>query len=179
MKARRIIKLRTELAATGADKSEIDELIQIADHLEQTRPDKNTSSYLKLKPLTLVSTWTAAIAAGAFLIIVSQTVLPNNLLYPLQKVSDRVAIDINPGFQGTVMMKQAQQVKELVSKHANSGIVLATLADYQNSAKAYGTHKTNYAVFEYCKNNLRQAAAMAPNTERPAIDHTLYSLKDV
>ena len=77
------------------------------------------------------------------------------------------------------MMKRAQEVKQLIAEHANSSLVLATLADYQTKASAYKSVSANYAVFEYCKNNLQQAAAIAPSPERQAINKTLLSLQNV
>jgi hypothetical protein len=77
------------------------------------------------------------------------------------------------------MMRRAQQVQQLVAGHAGSPVVLATLADYRTEASAYKSTSTNYAMFEYCKTSLRQAAAAAPNPERQAIDKALLALGDV
>ena len=77
------------------------------------------------------------------------------------------------------MMKRAAQVKQLVAAHASSSLVLATLADYRVEASAYKAISAHYAVFEYCKNNLEQAASIAPATERQAINKSLLSLQSV
>jgi hypothetical protein len=111
-----------------------------------------------------------------FLIIISQTVLPGNVLYPVQKMSDSVAISIDPTYKATVMMRRADQVKELVDKHADSSKVISTLANYQNLALSYKSTSSNYDAFEYCEHSLKQAAAVAPTSEKQAINNDLASL---
>ncbi len=176
------------MKSAGASASEITELAGIASNLNQLKASKSPSSgsvlhdqrqsrWRTLIPVGLTSI--TGLALGMALVILSQTVLPGSWLYPVQKLSDNVAIAVHPNYRGVVMMKRAQEVKQLVAQHANSDTVLATLADYRNEAAIYKSVSTNYAAFEYCKSNLQQAAQTAPNPERQAINDTLSALKNV
>lgn len=180
--------LREELKAAGASAAEVAELAGIAGNLKRlktssgslpkpTLHSQRTGRWKTLIPLGLTSL--AGLALGMAVVILSQTVLPGSRLYPIQKLSDKAAVSIDPVYRGIVMMKRAQEVKQLVARHADSNTVLATLADYKNEAAIYKSVPANYAAFEYCKSNLQQAAASAPNPERQAIDNTLLSLKNV
>lgn len=180
--------LKEELKSAGASDSEVSELVAVASNLKHLKDSKS----LVAKPILQVqrqSRWRTVIpigltsltglALGMALVILSQTVLPGSLLYPIQKFSDNVSMSVDPDYRGTVMMKRAQEVKQLIAEHANSNLMLATLADYQKEALAYKSVSANYAVFEYCKSNLQQAANIAPNFERQAINKTLLSLQNV
>ena len=180
--------LATELRQAGASESEANELVALAISLKQLKNPKD----LAVKPAsqdqrqfsrrTLIPVGIPLITGlvlGMVLVILSQTVLPGSVLYPIQKLSDNVAMSINSDYRGTVMMKRAQEVKQLVAQHASSNLVLATLADYRVEASAYRLISAHYAVFEFCKSNLQQAATTAPNPERQAIDKTLLSLQNV
>lgn len=176
-------QLAKELKAVGAKPADIDNLLPIASKMSLLkRSKKNIDTrmarrWLKVtKPVAFVA---SGLIVGMFLVMVSQAVLPSSWIYPVQKFSDSIAVNLHPAYRATVMMKLAQQVKQLVANKANSKLVLATLADYQTEASAYKTMTSNYAAFEYCKNNLRQAATMTSGTEHQAIDNSLQSLKDV
>lgn len=183
MNARSQSHLRTELTSAGASAAEVDTLIDVAsslthlqDHRSNTavRPHRRWRTFV---PFGLTSL--SGIALGMALVIFSQTVLPGSWLYPVQALSDTVAVSVDSGYKGTVMMKRAEQVKQLIAAHASSNVVLATLADYKTEAAQYKSIATNYAAFEYCKTSLQQAAAIAPSTERQAIVGTLDSLNTV
>lgn len=175
--------LRKELELAGATDSEIKELLPLASRLKQLKSSKavprrrHRTRWQSLLPVGITSL--TGLAMGMALVILSQSVLPGSLLYPVQKLSDNVSMSVDPAYRGTVMMKRAQQVKQLIAEHASSNLVLATLADYQTEATAYKSAPANYTVFEYCKSNLQQAANMAPALERQAINKTLSSLNDV
>ncbi len=188
MKNRFPNNLRNELRSAGASDSEVSELAVLANDLKQLKKskdwlsiplpqDRQQNRWKKFIPIGLTSL--TGLVLGMMLVILSQTVLPNSPLYAVQKLSDNVAIAVSPVYRGTVMMRRAQEVKQLTAEHANSSLVLATLADYQTEASAYKSVSDNYPVFEYCKSNLQQAAAIAPNPERQAIDKTLLSLQNV
>jgi hypothetical protein len=188
MKKRPQNNLRGELKSAGASASEITKLTGIASNLKRLKNSKSPSSKPILHgqrpsrwkaPIPLGLTSLAGLILGMALVIFSQTVLPGSRLYPVQKLSDNVAVAVHPDYRGVVMMKRAQEVKQLVAQRANLNTVLATLTDYKNEAAIYKSVSTNYAAFEYCKSNLQQAAQTAPNPERQAIDNTLLSLKNV
>jgi hypothetical protein len=176
-------KLHEELKSAGASEQEINQLSEIADHLTALKDIHNSSlqprrtTWSRLIPIGLTSL--TGLAIGMALVIFSQTVLPGSLLYPVQKLSDNIAMSVNSSYRGTVMMKRAQEVKQLIVNHASSGLVLATLSDYQTEASVYKSVSANYAAFEYCKSNLQQASDAAPKTERQAINNVLLSLTSV
>jgi hypothetical protein len=181
MKQHKQNQLRQELLQAGAKTAEVKALLPIASRLEllarkQFAGVEATSSRLRFfRPLTVGA---LGLIIGTFLVIVSQSVLPTSWLYPVQKLSDSVAIDVHPQYRATVMMKRAQQVNGLVAGHSSRQKVLATLADYTNEANAYkALPHANYAAFEFCKSNLEQAASAAPSPERAAITEALTSLQ--
>ncbi|HTB48697.1 MAG TPA: hypothetical protein VK712_01295 [Verrucomicrobiae bacterium] len=187
MKSQRSNNLSEELKLAGASDTEAHELVAVASSLKHLKDSRSSAAksmrhgqlQSKLRafiPIGLTSL--GGLALGMAVVIFSQTVLPGSLLYPVQKLSDNVAMSANPDYRGTVMMKRAQEVKQLIAAHASPNLVLATLADYRREAAAYKSAPANYAVFEYCKTNLQQAAATAPSSERQAINKTVSSLHD-
>jgi hypothetical protein len=172
--------IRQELKSAGARGREVDQLAAIASNLRQLKSashHKRRSWRTTMLPAGITAT--AGLALGMALIILSQTVLPGSRLYPVQKLSDNAAIAIHPQYRGTIMMRRARQVQQLVAARAGSTTVLAALDDYQVEASAYKSSTANYAMFEHCKTSLRQAAAAAPQSERQAIDQDLAALNDV
>lgn len=184
MKNQTIAQLKKELQVAGASAAEVSELSSIAAKLPQLKGYKyieNESIGLKgrqwRRVIPLAGSLTI-LALGALLILMSQSVLPTSWLYPVQKFSDSIAIDVHPQYRANVMMKRAQQVNALVAGHASSNTVLATLADYTEQAKIYETMPhTNYAAFEFCKSNLQQATIAASPTVRQAIQSSLQALE--
>lgn len=180
-------ELQHELRAVGATNKEMSELVNIASNLGRLarengqalwqRPEQQCHKIKTLLMFAIPSL--SGLAIGMALIIVSQAALPGSLLYPLQKVSDSVSISLDPSYTGMIMMKRAEQVRQLVSDHASSSLVLATLADYQTEASGYKHTASHYAAFEYCERNLQEASTMATAAERQAIHTTLVSFNDM
>lgn len=188
MKVQLLNSLHEELRSVGSTGREINDLVAVANNLKHLKGVAKPIA----KPAyrnQLRGRWSILIPAGLTalsglvlgmgLVIFSQTVLPGSWLYPIQRLSDSVAVAVHPQYRGTIMMQRAQQVQQLVAEHASSPTVLATLSDYQVEASAYKSTSANYAMFEYCKTTLRQAAAVAPNPERQSISKALLSLGDV
>ena len=177
--------LHRELKGAGASSRESQELAGIASRLGVLKnsdvPQATGSRPRKKLRLALIIGIPAVtgLALGMFLVVVSQTVLPGSTLYPIQAGSDSLAAAVSPSYRGTVMMKRAEQVKQLIHNGAPADKVLATLADYEKQAASYKSAASNYAAFEYCKNNLQQAAQQATNSERQAITKALVSLSAV
>lgn len=176
--------LKKELVTAGAKASEINDLTSIASALHHLSKSHAAQPKLNDRKLTRRFVFIAAgltglsgLTIGVAIVILAQTVLPGSWLYPVQKLSDHVAVSLHPEYRATVMMKRAEQVKVLVANHASSSDILATLSSYQAEAAAYRAISTNYAAFEYCKANLQQAAATASVTDRQAINAALVSLK--
>jgi hypothetical protein len=177
MKDHKRQQLRKELLAAGASAAEVKELLPIASKISLLGDSPKTNHWLRIvKPMAFIA---SGLALGMFVVIISQAALPTSLLYPVQKLSDSVAISVHSQYRADVMMKRAQQVNQLVANHANSKQVLATLADYSSEAAAYkSTAHANYSAFEYCKTNLQQAAAAASPDVRQAISSSLQPLEN-
>jgi hypothetical protein len=175
--------LREELRLAGAKQSETSELIEVAGRLHQLpAADKIHTQTAAGRPwrrwrpaATLGLASIVGILVGAGVVAYAQTSLPGSWLYPSKRLSENVAVAVDPNYRATLMMRRSQEVKQLVDRRAGKPVVLATLADYRTEAAAYKS--TNYAAFEYCKSNLEQAAHAAPSPERTAISDTLSSLQ--
>lgn len=179
-------KLEMELLHVGASKAEVKALLPLAARLGELRVEDvpqvgmPTARSHKLRLFRTLAFTAAGIAACLILVASSQSVMPTSWLFPVQKLSDNVAMSIHPQYRATVMMKRAQQVNYLVSTHASTPQVLAVLKDYDHQAGAYKTMPhANYAAFEFCKSNLQQAAKTAPAHERQAIVASLQPLNDI
>lgn len=181
-------QLWSELQAVGASATESQELIRIASRLRHLNDDaavhtdatRDKRHHRGLRTILIITIPTVmGMTLGMVLVIASQTVLPGSPLYPVQFASDTVAASFVPSYRGTIMMKRAMQVQQLVYSRAPSDEVSATLADYRKEASGYRSATSNYAALEYCKTTLQEAAAQAPGTERQAIDAVLVSLSDV
>jgi hypothetical protein len=175
-------QLRRELYQAGADNTEVAILLPIASNLSRLKYS-HTHSVVKsrglgLRPLELAISGTLGLVLAAFVVISSQSASPASWLYPVQKVSDEIAINLHPQYRATIMMRRAQQVNQLVAEHADSNTVLATLADYTSEASAYkATPHANYSAFEFCRANLQRAAAAAPPDLRRAIISSLQAIE--
>ena len=167
--------LEKELLRAGAQPGEMAGLAAVASQLRALdRPILAPKSRRWGRLLPLTATALTALIVGASLVAYAQTSLPGSWAYPVKQLSEKTAVAIDPSYRATLMMRRSQEVRQLVSRHADQGQVMATLADYRSAAAAYKSH--NYAAFEYCKSNLEQAAGIAPPSERAAINQTLATL---
>jgi hypothetical protein len=177
-----IRQLEKELKQAGATSAEVAALVPIASSLgllKAANPAvKRGWKHILTRAFKPTLTLVAGASVGMALVMFSQSVLPTSWLYPVQKMADSVAVKVDPAYRAAIMMKRAQQVDQLVAINAKASVVLATLADYNSAASAYkSAPHANYAAFEYCKTNLRQAAAAAPAAVHKAILASLSSLE--
>lgn len=173
--------LRNELKSGGAKPSEVESLVTIAEQLRLLKKPlpKVYQRPLWQRAIPFVSTALASLVVGVFLVASSQSVMPSSFLFPIQRLSDEVAINIHPEYRGTMMMKRVQQVKLLVANKASSQDILATLNDYQSVASEYKFTPSDPRVLEFCKSYLTQAADMAQGADKRAIINVLDSFKNV
>jgi len=171
-------KLRQELRQAGAEPSEINQLARLAGQVGRLKKDPQPSPryFRRLVPAGL--TGVICLVLGFYLVVVSQPVLPGSLLFPVQKLSDGLAVDIRPAYRATVMIKRAQQVKMLADNHADDARIVAAVADYQSVSKGYKFSSDNYDVLEFCHSNLSRAADSTHGQARQAIEQSLYRLPD-
>lgn len=175
--------LEQELQAAGADPGLARELVALAGQVSQLKgrePKPLTPKSLTKRrprifaPLTILVA-TAGLALGVVLVAFSQTSYPGNVLYPVKRASESLAVSVAPDYRGTLMMRRAGEVKHLVARHHDARLVMTALAEYKVEVAAYKTN--NYATLEYCKSNLQQAETMAQGQEHQAIADTLASVK--
>jgi len=171
--------LRQELLGSGATIAEANELLQVAGKL---RTLKAAPMAAIRKPLWLRLLPTAAVAAIVLLIGTStmafaQSSLPGSWLYPVKRLSENTAVAVDPGYRATLMMRRADEVRQLIAADASFDTVNATLAQYKVEAAAYKT--ANYSAFEYCKTNLQQAERSASPSEKQMIAGVLKGLGDI
>lgn len=175
-------RLRGELHQAGAKNDEIDRLVATASQLGSLKKTVLTpeagSRTLWRRGAAFASIGLAGLIVGAGIITYAQSSLPNSWLYPAKRLSEKVVLTADPDYRTTLMMRRAQEVKQLAAERADSHTVLATLAAYKTEAAiVYASPKTsNYAALEYCKDNLEQAAASASGPERHAIIEAVASL---
>lgn len=171
--------LRRELMDSGASVAEARELAQLAGRLHQLRAEPTATRskplWLRLAPASAAAV--VALVAGMSLTAFAQSSLPGSWLYPVKRISENTAVAVHPQYRATLMMRRADEVRQLVAKGSSGGRVEATLADYQQVAKAY--KGTNYPAFEYCKTNLQQAEQGATAAEKQAIAGVLKTLGDI
>jgi len=179
-------KLKQELRDAGAAPGDATKLSQFATGL--TRLQTGTpklSDGIRWRPRRRVWSVLPAVAlagaggllAGLLLVALAQTSFPGSLLYPVKRASEAVALQTQPDYRGVLMMRRAQEVRELVSRNGSSDLVATTLHDYATDAIAYKAQTgQNYAAFRYCQANLQQAESQARGKERQQIAGTLAAL---
>jgi hypothetical protein len=168
-------QLRKELRQAGAETPEIDGLVSMAGSLRLLKEPAAGRTWLGvLKPALVAS---SALVVGVMIVMLAQSAAPTSWLYPVQKLSDSVAIKAHPQYRATVMMRRAQQVNQLIASHASTRTILSTLDSYDSEASHYKSLPgASYATFDYCKANLEQAKTAAPASVRQAITNSLDSL---
>lgn len=175
--------LERELQSAGASAAEARDLAALASRLKRLPSPaarNNAPSRRAWKFGFYAGSFASAgLAMGMALIVYAQAALPGSWPYVVQKTTDTAVVHVQPQYRATVMMKRADQVRQLIARHAAKQTVVSALADYQTAAESYKTMRTNYAAFEYCEATLRHAAANAPTAERAAIEKSLKALNDV
>ena len=175
--------LRRELRSSGASVVESDELLHLAGRLSSLRAVPRTTALqsrkrafaYRLLPTSAVAV--LALLVGMSTVAFAQNSLPGNWLYPVKRLSENTAVAVHPDYRATLMMRRADEVRQLVADNASTSRVKATLADYQVQAKAYTA--TNYPAFDYCKSNLHQAEQTANSSEKQMIASVLKNLGDI
>jgi hypothetical protein len=116
-----------------------------------------------------------SLTIGLAVASIAQIAYPGNLLYPVKRLTENVAVIIQPNYRGTLMMRRAVEVKQLVTFHQNPKLINTTLQSYKTEASDY--YGGDYADYEYCESTLVQAEHLANGTERLAIAKTIASVK--
>ncbi|HUD11039.1 MAG TPA: hypothetical protein VMS08_01400, partial [Candidatus Saccharimonadia bacterium] len=123
-------QLEAELQQSGASAREAKELSKIArslHHLSSQEPQLSHETYSTIpkQPIRFRTRRAFAIglvAAGSItmglaIASIAQTTLPGTFLYPVKQLTENVAVSIQPSYRGTLMMRRAEEVKQLVALH--------------------------------------------------------------
>jgi citrate lyase gamma subunit len=170
-------KLHQELRTAGASADETRELMLVANKLRTLQAAKPPRHSLWVRFAPFAATAFAFLLIGTSTVTFAQSSLPGDWLYPVKRLSENAAVAVDSNYRATLMMRRAEEVNQLVGKHASTQTILATLADYKVQAVTYKTK--DYAAFSYCKSALQQAAAKATPHEQQMIASTLSSLRDI
>jgi hypothetical protein len=178
MKLNRQVTLRRELLGAGASAAEADELAGLAQSLSvlKAAPGRNRAPQrFGLLPVSAMAV--AVLLVGMAVVTFAQASLPGGWLYPVKRVSENAAVAVDPDYRATLMMRRADEVRQLVADGAKPGTVSATLGTYRTEAAAYKTE--NYPAFVYCRSNLQQAEKHAGVQEKRQIAAVLKTLGDI
>jgi len=182
MKRERQATLRRELLGAGASAAEADELAGLAQRLSalgtvpERRPERRKAA-ARFGLLPAASVAVVALLVGMAVVAFAQASLPGSWLYPVKRVSENAVVAADPGYRATLMMRRADEVRQLVADDAKPGAVSATLGTYRAEAVAYKAE--NYPAFAYCRSNLQQAEKHAGAQEKQQIAAVLKTLGDI
>lgn len=178
MKDTRHMVLKRELCSSGASAGEAEVLAGLAQRLQALRivPERRGARF-RFGLLPALSMVAVALLIGMATVAFSQTSLPGSWLYPVKRVSENTAVAASPDYRATLMMRRADEVRQLVTNGASTSRVTATLSLYQTEAAAYKS--VNYPAFAYCRSNLKQAEQRATPAEKTQIAVVLKNLGDI
>src|SRR3989344_2334034 len=115
---------------------------------------------------------------GAGSVVFAQKSLPGDVLYPVKRLSENVAISLNPALEQEIVVRRSQEVKDLVEKKEDPELVKNTLEDFsEDSQKAKNKGHANGNLEEGVR-NLEDARERSSEDERRQIDETLKKLEE-
>lgn len=180
------IVIRNELLAAGASEDDALELSMLATIVAQLKNERSLKKPSWLQSMFMsrrrglvygLSAITAAIFIAVIgLSVAAQSSLPGGKLYSVKLWSETSIAIIDPGFKKTMMMRRAEEVKDLIATHASSSLIIATLDDYQSDVRTYKI--MDQRVIEYCTNKLRSARPNASPDIKAAIDKAIGTIQD-
>jgi len=114
---------------------------------------------------------------GAGSVVFAQKSLPGDFLYPVKRLSENVAVSLNPALEQEIVVRRSQEVKDLVEKKEDPQLVKNTLEDFsEDSQKAKNKGQANGKLEESVK-NLEEAKERSSEDERRQIEETLKKLE--
>ena len=181
------IVIRNELLAAGAseyDALELSMLATIVAQLEKKQSLKQLSwlQFMFMFRKRSLAYGLSAITAAVFIAVVGFTVLaqsslPGSKLYSVKIWSENSIAMVHPEFKKTMMMRRAQEVKDLIATHASSRLIIATLDDYHSDVRTYKI--MDQRVIDYCSNKLRSATPNASPEIKAAIEKAIGTIQNV
>ena len=115
---------------------------------------------------------------GAGSVVFAQKSLPGDVFYPLKRLSENVAVSLNPALEQEIVVRRSQEVKDLVEQKEDPGLVQNTLDDFsEDSQKAISKGRANGNLEEGVR-NLEDARERSSDDERRQIEETLKKLEE-
>jgi len=115
---------------------------------------------------------------GAGSVVFAQKSLPGDVLYPVKRLSENVAVFLNPQLQQEIVVRRSQEVKDLVEQKEDSELVKNALDDFsEDSQKAKNKGQTDGRLEESVR-NLEDARERSSESEKKQIDETLKKLEE-
>src|SRR3972149_11824125 len=188
--------LEKELKIRGLSQTEAEELGQVAKSIGQIGRVARSEEVKEQFLVKLLGTkkqelfvWPRLFApAVAFVLILvvlgagsvafAQKSLPGDVLYPVKRLSEIVAVSLNPALEQEIVVRRSQEVKDLVEKKEDSELVKNTLDDFsEDSQKAKNKGHANGNLEEGVR-NLEDARERSSEDERRQIEETLKKLEE-
>src|SRR3989344_2268940 len=115
---------------------------------------------------------------GTGSVVFAQKSLPGDVLYPLKRLSENVAVSLNPALEQEIVVRRSQEVKDLVEQKEDPELVKDTLDDFsKDSQKAKSEGNANGNIEEGVR-NLEDARERSSDDERRQIEETLKKLEE-
>ena len=118
------------------------------------------------------------VVLGAGSVVFAQKSLPGDFLYPVKRLSENVAVSLNPELEQEIVVRRSQEVKDLVEQKEDPELVKNTLDDFsEDSQKAKSEGHANGNLEEGVR-NLEDARERSSEVERKQIDEALKKLEE-
>ena len=118
------------------------------------------------------------VVLGAGSVVFAQKSLPGDFLYPVKRLSENVAVSLNPELEQEIVVRRSQEVKDLVEQKEDPGLVKDTLDDFsEDSQKAKSEGHANGNIEEGVR-NLEEAKERSSDDEKKQIEETLKKLEE-
>src|SRR3990167_10056218 len=188
--------LEKELKIRGLSQAETEELGQVAESITQigrfSRSEKVKEQFLvkllgarKRESFAWSRLFAPAVAfvlilavLGTGSVVFAQKSLPGDVFYPLKRLSENVAVSLNPALEQKIVVRRSQEVKDLVEQKEDPELVKDTLDDFsEDSQKAKSEGHANGNLEEGVR-NLEDARERSSEVERKQIDEALKKLEE-
>ena len=188
--------LEKELKIRGLSQAEVDELGEVAKNIGQigrfSRSEEVKEQFLvkllgarKKESFAWPRLFAPAVAFVLILLVLAsgsvvfaQKSLPGDTLYPIKRLSESVAVSLNPELEQGIVVRRSQEVKDLVEQKEEPELVKNALDDYsEDSQRARSKGQTDGNLEEGVR-NLEEARERSSEDERRQIEDALKKLED-
>lgn len=171
--------LQEELMEAGAAPEEAGELAKLAGNLGKLPAPRPLLPILRtgwgwpgVAGLT-VATAAGCLIIGGAIMAAAQTSRPGAALYPVKRLSERMMVDMDPGYADMVMMQRADEIDSLASSHGSMDMVINEVQDYE---QILDHAQVDEATRDYCALHLQHAASQTSGNEQQIIQTAVHRL---